>query len=162
MRYTILLLAIMSSCQSPLDLQTLLDEELVAYPNDYHAVDLSIPLPDNLERAFRKYESGDFLEAQVFLREYRQLYHTQLEVDFYLAQTYIGQEKYDVAKEMLEHITGSGRYYTQALWYRVLILARQGQLDAAQKLLKSFLLIAPQQDFKVNKGSQLMDLLTQA
>jgi ATP/maltotriose-dependent transcriptional regulator MalT len=81
----------------------------------------------------------------------------------FLARAVLAQERIDEAEDLAQlsaRLTAPGDLLTQVLWRGVQsrILARRGQLDAAERLAREAVSLAGRTDFLVQRGDALVDL----
>ena len=157
----VLVICLVISCADPPSLADFLVQELRPYPNDFEEVDPDANYFDHLPKAMQAYERKEWDQAQIFLREHRKLFRAYQELDFFLANAYLGSGELERAESILADITGECQYYGQALWYRALLSASRKDLGEARKLLRGFQLVAEQYDFKVDEAALFDQLLSE-
>ena len=157
----ITLVAALFGCQTsgPSNLEDLLTQELVPYPNDYLKVDPDVVPNGSKEQGFQAYDKGDYNEAAVFFRETLSIYGENEDLPFFLGMAHIQLKEYSKAIKILETIGVKSKYYAQANWYKVLVLTKLENYQKAFDILKGYSLLQPYYNYKVAESLELEQFL---
>ncbi len=134
----------------------ILEENLVAYPNEYLRIDPKISSQTILQQAFRLYEERRYDQALILFDEYLSGKSDE-DVLFYRSNTLFSLGQFDLAAQGFKKISAASRYYHPSLWYRALLLLKGGDREAAKKLLENYLSLST--TYKRREAKQLLNRL---
>lgn len=155
---SILTLAFLTFSCKKVTIDSIVEENLVVYENDYYPVDLN---PNRRAfatqaEAFRLYGLKRYPEAQLmFENAFAQT--ADKELRFFNANVLMIQEKYDFALQVLDNVRINSRYYVQSQWLKTLVLIKLNDLERAENLLKAYVLL--KSDYKMKEANQLLTLI---
>ena len=150
-----ILVAFVLGC-SNLDWQTIVNEELIPYPNDWLDIQSGIAAPNLKTQAFKLYEEGRYDQALILFDEMP--YHQRDEgYSFFRAQTLLALQQYDNAQTTLTQIAQENPYYLQALWYQILLSLQKGKIMDGKLRLETYLQLKP--SFKLEEAQELLGSL---
>lgn len=121
----------------PIDTQKLYATYYAKYPNSYVPITRGTADSTTLYKAFDAYEKNNFDLSIQLLKEVKKLQATE-EINFYLAQALIQENKTQEATVLLEGLVSKkSNLAPQSLWYLSLIYLKNNNIAKAKENLKT-------------------------